>query len=140
MFDVSFWIIYLLLAPPKVRNLRVYSRNGDFISLRWLAPYPPHGTLEYYEIASCYYYYTYSCTNSQYERVCPVPCSLWDEDGYLCLNITNTRASYNYKISVSTYVHIRYMALHSFKNSIRFELEIICSYTAYIHILNFIIS
>ncbi|GLV36278.1 Leukocyte-antigen-related-like [Carabus blaptoides fortunei] len=86
-------------APPAVRSLKDYSRDGDFISLRWLAPYPPHGTLEYYIVEYCYYY-RYSCAYGQKQRVYPLSCSLWDEDGYMCYDITNTESTYKYEVSV----------------------------------------
>ncbi|GLV42885.1 hypothetical protein CBL_09965 [Carabus blaptoides fortunei] len=86
-------------APPAVRSLKDYSRDNYFISLRWLAPYPPYGTPEYYDVVYCYISNRLRC--DRYERVYPVRCSFWDEDGYMCFDIKYTQSYSDFKLFVA---------------------------------------
>lgn len=71
-----------------------YSRDDNWIDLRWKPPYPPTGTLENYKI---------ECIPTFTNRKNPFdidaePCSFWNE--YLCFRLKNLKAYSNYIVKV----------------------------------------
>ncbi|KAG5861505.1 Fibronectin type III superfamily, partial [Gonioctena quinquepunctata] len=84
--------------PNKISELEAYSKDLEWISLRWKAPYPPTGILENYDILyeteNSYKSYKYCKT------VKPEACKLWPD--YHCANLTSTIwVGYSYEIQIS---------------------------------------
>lgn len=83
-------------VPKPVDQFETYSRDDNWISLRWKPPYPPTGTLDKYTIE-----YTQIRTWRNLKKSVNIeaePCSFWNE--YHCFKIENLDASYYYIINV----------------------------------------
>ncbi|XP_068893268.1 receptor-type tyrosine-protein phosphatase F-like isoform X2 [Tenebrio molitor] len=86
-----------LSEPPyRVRELTIFSKNENSISIRWMPPYPPTGKLDLYKV-------TYEeVDNNNYkgemETLRDLPCALWPE--YQCLTLSQLEKMKKYVIKV----------------------------------------
>ncbi|XP_068893249.1 receptor-type tyrosine-protein phosphatase F-like isoform X14 [Tenebrio molitor] len=81
--------------PNVVRDLRIFSKNKNSISIRWMPPYPPTGNLDLYKVT-----YKEVDTNNkeEMETLKDLPCTLWPE--YQCFTLSKLEKRKYYSIKV----------------------------------------
>jgi hypothetical protein len=81
--------------PNVVRDLRIFSKNENSISIRWMPPYPPTGNLDLYKVT---YKEVDNNNKEEMETLKDLPCTLWPE--YQCFTLSKLEKRKNYSIKV----------------------------------------
>jgi hypothetical protein len=86
-----------LSEPPNVaRDLRIFSKNENSISIRWMPPYPPTGKLDLYKVT--YEEVDNNNNKGEMETFKDLPCTLWPE--YQCITLSQLEKMKKYVIKV----------------------------------------
>jgi hypothetical protein len=86
-----------LSEPPyRVRELTIFSKNENSISIRWMPPYPPTGKLDLYKIT--YEEVDNNNNKGEMETFKDLPCTLWPE--YQCITLSQLEKNKKYSIKV----------------------------------------
>ncbi|XP_068893224.1 receptor-type tyrosine-protein phosphatase mu-like isoform X4 [Tenebrio molitor] len=86
-----------LSDPPNVvRDLTIFSKNENSISIRWMPPYPPTGKLDLYKVT--YEEVDNNNNKGEMETFKDLPCTLWP--GYQCITLSRLEKIKKYSIKV----------------------------------------